>query len=154
MKVRTIQRGILLFWALYFLLVWITNLCDALKELGWLGKDWRYVSGNYALIVEVTAGKVGGPAWLAPVLFAGVLLWEAAAGVMFIRAAAVFRSMTQPGRQTVHAAFAAALGLWAAFILADEFFIDYRFETTHRSLLTLQLLSLLAMHLLRDDASG
>jgi hypothetical protein len=42
----------------------------------------------------------------------------------------------------------ASLGLWAAFLVADEVFIAYAVEATHLRLLTAQLATLLAVELL------
>jgi hypothetical protein len=43
-----------------------------------------------------------------------------------------------------HAAFAAGLGLWAAFLLADEAFVAYALGGTHLRLFTAQMATLLA----------
>jgi hypothetical protein len=57
------------------------------------------------------------------------------------------------GLAAVYAAFTASLGLWMAFILADEFFIAYEvagLEATHVRLFTAQLASLLVLRLLPE----
>ena len=43
---------------------------------------------------------------------------------------------------------AAGLGLWGAFMLADEFFKEYDTEHTHIQLFTAQLVTVVALHVL------
>ncbi len=49
-----LKRGLLLFWAGWYTLVWLTNVCDALRMLGVLSPDWRFASGNWVFLVETT----------------------------------------------------------------------------------------------------
>ena len=46
------------------------------------------------------------------------------------------------------AAYAAGLGLWGAFMLADECFEEYDTEWTHVLLFTAQLVTLVSLHVL------
>jgi hypothetical protein len=43
---------------------------------------------------------------------------------------------------------AAGIGLWAAFMIADEITIKYAYEQSHELLFVAQLVSLVAMHVL------
>lgn len=147
----TLKRALLGFWALYLAIVLASNLTDALKALGVLPDAWAFASGNFALVAQVT-DIYAVPAFVDAVLFAGVLAWEAAAAWLFWRAFQRFRSVAD-GLPAVYAAFTASIGLWMAFILADEFFIAYDvagLEATHMGLLSAHLLSLLAVRLLPD----
>jgi hypothetical protein len=144
---RVLRRGLLFFWGAWTGMVVVTNLADGLKTLGILSDSWPLASGNYALLARVTA-IYQTPRWFPALLFCGVILWEAAAAALFLRAALIF----QPSARTtpVVQAFALSLGLWMAFMLADETFLAYRIENTHRSIFIAQLLTLLAVWLLRD----
>ncbi len=142
-----LRRGIVFFWAAYFTLVLATNTTDALKALGVLPDSFAFASGNYALMHRVTRIFDVPDAGVA-LLFAGVLVWEAAAALLFWRAVAAQRI------GDLHARASAALlvggALWAAFILADELLIAFEIpglESTHVALLSLTLLSLLAVQL-------
>jgi hypothetical protein len=44
-----------------------------------------------------------------------------------------------------------AINLWATFIIADEVFLDYLLENTHRSILAAQMLTLLVVRLLPEE---
>ena len=144
-----LKRGVLLFWALWFALALATNAFDALKAAGALAAGWSFASGNYAFMREVTAVHGAGP-WLTNALFAGVLVWEGLAFWLHGRAVVLFRD---PGcRRPAVVAFAVSLALWSAFILADEVFIAYAVEATHMRLFVAELVSLLVVLLLPDEA--
>lgn len=140
-----LKRLLLLFWATWFSIVFLTNLLDACKGLGVLPQTWAFASSNYAFVAQTTA-IYGTPDWVNAVLFAGVLIWEAVAAVCFWRAALTFR------RRSVYAAFTGGLSLWAAFLLADEVFIAYAVEATHFRILIAHLATLLVIELVPDPA--
>jgi len=146
--VAVLKRGLLLFWAAWLGLVFLTNLLDGLKAAGVLPGGWSFASGNYAFVCQTTA-RYGTPAWLNAVLFAGVVCWEGLAAVLFALAGLRFRA----GRLR-HAAFIAGLSLWGAFVLADEVFVAYALEATHWRLFTAQLATLLAVELLPEDGQA
>ncbi len=136
-----LKRVLVLFWAVWFTVVLATNLCDAAKAMDVLEASGTFASGNYALVVQTTA-RYGPPAWLNGLLFAGVIAWEGLAALLFWLALGK--------RSFLYAAFTAGLGLWAAFMVADEVFIAYPIEATHMRLFIAQLASLLAIELLPD----
>lgn len=142
-----LKRALLVFWAVWFSIVFLTNVADAAKAVGLLDKSWAFASGNYNFLANTTA-KYDTPDWANTTLFAGVIAWEGLSAALFWRAAWLFR--TASSRSARWAAFTAALLLWAAFMIADEVFIEYGVERTHLGLFSAQLLTLLAMELLPD----
>lgn len=144
-----LKRLLLLFWATWFTVVFATNLCDAVKAVGILGESWSFASGNYAFVCQTTA-RYDTPAWVNAFLFAGVLVWEAKAAILFWWATFTFRGQ---GSRSVYVAFAAGLSLWAAFLIADEVFMAYAVEATHFRLFIAQLATLLVIELVREPAS-
>ena len=128
------------FWGLYFLIVALSNLTDLLAHFHLLPAGWRWVSGNLAFIAAST-GKFGAPAWLNPVLLAGVVAWEMLAAWLFLRAA------REPGGPALGPAFVVSLGLWSTFILLDEILLIFETgaEATHLRLLIAQLLTLVVL---------
>ena len=141
-----IQRGVLLFWAVWFAVVTLTNLSDALVAAGMLPPDWSFASGNYAQIKEVTS-RYSTPAWLLPPLFAGVIAWEGLASALFVRAWAAWPSAGDRGRAAARLAYAVAIALWAGFLIVDEFFIAYEVAGTHLGLFTAHMVCLAALAL-------
>jgi hypothetical protein len=146
-----LKRGMLLFWALWFTLVLATNLCDGAKALGLLSPDWPFASDNFGFIASVTA-KYGTPGWINALLFAGVILWQIVATVLFWRSGMTYRGKDSPSLAAATTALAVGLGLWMAFTIADEFFVAYEtgVEAAHLRLFTAQLVTLLGIHLLPD----
>jgi hypothetical protein len=142
MNALRFKRLLVTFWFLWLVVVWASNLCDGLKEIGILHESWLFASGNFRFMSQAT-GRYGTPGWVNAVLFVGVLLWEAAAAVLF--GLASWKPLPSP---FLYPAFAASLMLLAAFILADEVLISYRVEETHLRLFIAQLLTLLAVALL------
>ena len=140
-----LQRLILGFWAGWYLLIVASNVCDAARALGWLPAGWRFTSGNLDAVRRATAIYGLGESLVA-ILFAAVVLWEFAALVAFV-AAALRQGRTGDGWSAAGRAFLVSLGLWAAFILADELFVTFPtgIEGTHLRIFTAQLVSLLAV---------
>src|SRR5687767_354409 len=126
LSVKTLKRGLLFFWALWLTVVFLTNLFDLLKHQGVVPESWSFASGNYGFMESVTAVH-GTPPAMVLLMFLGVIVWEAAAAVMLWRAWALFQGILK-GMDAVYAAFTVSLGLWAAFMLADEVFIAYDVE--------------------------
>jgi hypothetical protein len=146
LRPAALKRALLFFWAAWLTVVTLTNALDGMKALGLLAEAWPFASGNYRFLAKTTA-RYGSPGWLNGVLFAGVVAWEAVAAALFWRAAWRLRR----GRGAARVAFAAGLGLWAAFLLADEVLIAYPVEATHLRLLTAQLVTLLVVELVPDE---
>ncbi len=143
-SVITLKQGILLFWTLWFAIVVLANIGDLLKRLHVLGDGWKFASGNYALMKKTTA-IYHVPDGIILLLFIAVIIWETITTVLMASAALTIASADLNG---VYTAFAFSLGLWAAFMLADEFFIDYETGHTHLVIFIAQVVSLLAICLL------
>ena len=139
---RTLKSGVLLFWAAWFTVALATDVCDALKAGRVLPAGWTFSSGNWELLLEVTAVH-GTPVVIVGAMFLGVIAWEALAGLLF------WRAWAAGGRGSL-AAFVVGLALWAAFALAAEIFLAHAVEAVHMRLFGLQLLSVLALRLLPE----
>jgi hypothetical protein len=143
-----LKRLLLLFWAVWFSIVLLTNLADAGKGLGMLADSWTFASGNWELIRATTA-RYGTPAAVNSVLFTGVIAWEAVATWLFWWAGWTYRGRGS-GRTALYGAFTASLLLWGAFVVADEVLIAYPLESTHLRLFVAHLVTLLAVELLPE----
>lgn len=144
-----LKQGVLLFWALWLSIAWLSNVCEALKACHLLGVKWKFASGNYALLVETTQ-KYRMPLSFTALLFFGVILWQGCSALLFWFASITFQGLHQPGEHVLNAAFLVSLALWAAFLIADEIFLAYEAEATHLRIFSAQLLSLLALTLLPE----
>lgn len=125
-----------------------TNLLDGLQQAGLLSTDWRFASGNFALVEESIEIFSLSRAWAAG-LFAGVVAAELAAAVLF------WRAFSTAQRPCIVQAFALGLALFSAFLIADEIFIVYAklpgVAATHFRVLCALLLSLLVVLRLGDE---
>jgi hypothetical protein len=147
--VLLLKRLLLLFWAVWLSIVFLSNLADVGKGLGLLGDSWAFASGNWKRIQDTTA-RYRTPSAVNTLLFAGVLLWEGVAAVLFWRAGWRFRGRSS-ARKAVYLAFTTSLLLWSAFLVADEVCIAYLLESTHLALFVAHLLTLLVVDLLPDE---
>ena len=96
-------------------------------------------------VAKATARYVSG-VWLPACLFSGVIVWQLLAVTLLGWA---FMTSLREGDidgPAVNAAFACSLGLWAAFMIADEIFKQYDTQRSHVLFFTAQLLTLLAIH--------
>jgi hypothetical protein len=143
---QTLKRGLVFGWAAWLTVVFLTNLFDLLRQLAILPEGWAFASGNFGFI-QATTVIYALPDAVNLLLFAGVIVWEGVAALLFWRAFAGYAA----GRlAAVNTAFAVSLALWAAFMLADELLMAYDVEATHMRILTSQIVTLLAIHLLPD----
>ena len=145
-----LKRSLILFWSVWLTVVFATNVCDGLKEIGGLDESWRFASGNFRFVAETTA-RYDAPDWLNRLLFAGVILWEGCAALLFWCA---WWTARRGDLRSLYRAFFVSLLLWGAFMVADELLIAYRVEATHMGLFTAQLATLLAIVLLPEEQVG
>ena len=146
---KRIRAGLLLFWALYFSIIWLSNTTDALKALDLLPPNWRFVSGNFSLVSKVV-GIYGSPVWLAGLMFAGVLIWEGAGAILFWKALASTIRKTNSSRAAIYRAFSITIGLWATFIFSDEVFLAYEFPGLSSTFFSLLIAELASFILIRQ----
>ena len=149
MRVIFLTRMLRLFWALWFSVVFLSNLADAGKGLGLLNESWAFASGNLNSIRETT-GRYGTPDLANWVLFAGVIVWEGIAVLLFWRAGWSFRGRDS-GRRILYSAFTTSLLLWGGLLIADEVFVAYPLEGPHLRLFVAHLVTLLAVELLAES---
>ncbi|HEY7331137.1 MAG TPA: DUF2165 family protein [Gemmataceae bacterium] len=143
-----LKRLLLLIWAVWMSIVFLTNLADAGKGLGLLRESWSFASGNWNLLQKTTA-RYAMPSSVNAVLFAGVILWEGLAAMLFWLAGLSYRGRGS-ARKVLYLAFMTSLLLWAAFLVADEILISYDLESPHLRLFVAHLVTLLAVDLLPE----
>ena len=129
----TLKLGLLGFWTLWFAIVTATNV---------LG-----VSSNDQAIVRATQ-RFAPPPWVPRVLFAAVIVWQAASTALLARAVALSLMHDAVDLAAATLALGSGIALWGAFMLADEITVKYEFERTHELLFIAQLATLIALHVL------
>jgi hypothetical protein len=143
-RFSTLQSGLVLFWAIWLSIVTLTNIFDALKQLGLLPDDFTMAAYNFDLLVA-TIGAHGVSAWIGAILFAGALTWEFLGSALLWRAWNAMRRGAPGTAIEVTQAFAVNLALWAAFLIATELTVNYATAGTHKTILIAQLATLLVL---------
>jgi hypothetical protein len=144
LTLRAIGRGVLVFWALWLSVVALTNVLDALQAASWLPTSWTLVSGNWLWITK-TLEPLGVGVPVQVVLFAGAIVWEVLAAVLFWRASAAYAGRKLAREPEAVAACAVNLALWSAFQVLDEVFLAYQPEGVHRAIFANQVLTILLL---------
>ena len=150
---RILSRLMLLFWAVWFSVVWASNMADGLQEAGVLPPSWRFTSGNFALVADSLVIYSLSRMW-ADALFVLVLVIQLAAAFLFWRAT-LEPDLQSPGANSkILQAFFVGVGWISAFLVCDEVLLIYRrvptLETTHFVILCALLLSFLVINLSGD----
>ncbi len=127
------------FWALWFTVVFLTNLFDGLVHLGVLADGWAFRSGNYEFLAGVM-GVYALPAGAVGAVFAVGVFWEAlVAGLMWWTALGYARGTARKRR--LFLAFIPAVSFFGAFMMLTEVFIAYELASTQVRLFIATLLS-------------
>ena len=123
-NLHSIKRIVVLFWALFFTIVFATNLCDAFREIGMLPKDWAFASGNFGFVKQavVIFSLPDGFTWT---LYGLIILLELTIAFLFWKTWRNGDALRSSDGRSAATAFGAAIILWSVFLLSDEFFIVY-----------------------------
>ncbi len=141
----SLKLGLLLFWTFWYVSALTTNVCEGFEQLRIFPRSWPFASGNYRAMTKAISRHSA--SWRLPgLLFVGVLCWQLAAVVLFTSAIAASVLGGALDLRAVNAAFIAGLGLWSAFMLADELLQQYDVEHAHVLFFMAQLLTLIALH--------
>jgi len=141
------KLGLLLFWGCWFSFAFTTNLLDFLHVLGYLPSDWLFRSGNYQLLHGVIT-IYHPPVYVLNLLFICDIAAQGLSAILFITAAYCYwRGYSW---RYINLAFMFSIALWGVFLLMEEVFLAYHFESVHAGLFEFELISLLAMHLLPE----
>jgi hypothetical protein len=144
-----LRPGLPFFWGAWLAVVAASNVTNGLRVAG-ISPEIAFASSNFELI-ETTTAIYALPRAGVWVLFAGVIAWEAAAAVLYLRAAvALFRRRAR-ATLLLDAATAAGMGLFAAFMLADELCIAYPLQATHMRAFVAQGVSWLMVRVVSRD---
>lgn len=132
-------------WAIWLALVTIMNICEALMALKILPANFKFASSNWSLLLNVTA-IYNTPRAIVALLFAGAIVWEAAATILlFVAGLGHSLPITDLG-------FGLMIALWGGFLLMSQFFrsfvVNPAIPEAHRSIYGVCLLSWVAMHIL------
>ena len=146
-SVTTFKRVIVAFWAIWWLLAFLTDVLGGLKALGLIAPSWLGET-NFEFMVQ-TLAPFGAPDWLPPIFFVGIITWSFLSTILLTVAAMTPIQPWPRWQRRVDAAFIVSLGLWLAFFLADQVVMKFDLEQNHMVQGGFQLLCFLVIHLLR-----
>lgn len=139
--------GLLLFWFAWFGIASLSNLMDLLSAHYGVLLAWKFHSGNYLALGKVLS-IYSTPTYILSILFYMDIIIQAVSAILFFIAAfCTFRAKAFCWKY-INLAFAVSISLWAVFLIMEEIFLAYPYESTHMTLCIFELLSLLALHLL------
>jgi hypothetical protein len=115
---------------MYFSMIAVTNLFDALKAMDVLGGGFDFASGNWAFMQD-TVAVYGTPDWLTGILFAGAITLEFLVAALCWRALSARIADSAGAAVASRAAIAGALIVWTGFVFMEEVFLAYGVEGTH-----------------------
>lgn len=148
---KWIARGIILFWAIWSLLVALSDSVNLLQHLHLLPSHWAYTSGNYDLVVQIfSLYKINNqPLFLFLYFIIVVSAWIIT--LFFGRAVFTSEKNSEQYLLRCYTAFLMLFAIDACFILADELFIQYTLEHGHMERLGFKLVTFLVFFVLEKQ---
>jgi hypothetical protein len=143
------KRIIVVFWALWWMLAFLTDFLGGLYSLNVFTEPWVPHSNYPALVTSLA--QYDAPSWLPSLFFVGIIAWSLLSALAFVVAALTPRQPSQRWRERVNAAFIISLGLWFAFFISDQVVMMFDLEQNHMVQGGFQLLTFMAIHFLPDD---
>lgn len=144
------KLGILLFWGIWFSIAFLTNMTDFLMTINIMSVS-SVRSGNYNALEKVIS-IYNTPHDFLNILFSLDIFAQGLSAILFFIATFCFWKRIYIW-QTINTAFSISIFLWAIFLIMEEIFIAYSYETTHITLFMFELISLIALHLLPHSTS-
>ena len=144
-----VRRLILIIWAVWSLVVALSNIFDALRNLGIIPSGFKFVSGNFGYIQAATS-IYSLPVWIDSILFAIVIIWEALMAYYFFKA--FLNTSVENNRSILYTPFILGFALFGGFLIMDEILIAYdrlgSIEQNHFVIFAALMISLLTVSLL------
>lgn len=130
----TIRRGAILFWALWFTVVTLSDLTNFCQQINFLPANFIFSSKNYDLVSQYLTNYGVKSNHVILGVFFSLIMWAFVTAVLFWIALFSINSIMP------YFAFFISFCMTGFFMLADEFFIQYSLEHGHMLRLSLQLL--------------
>lgn len=142
------KKSIVVFWALWWLIAFWTDLVGAFAHLDMLHATWA-PDTNYPFLRE-SLQMYSVPDWIVALLFIVIILWSLLATLAFGWACASLNRNRTVWMRRAQTAFIISLLYWLAFFLADQVVMKFDLEMNHMVQGGFMLLTYLAMVLLPE----
>lgn len=140
------KKIIIVFWTLWWLIAFWTDVVGAFAHLGWLRESWAPDLNYPFLVTSLKMYNV--PDWLTGILFIGIIAWSLLATFAFCWASVSLNKNRSIWMRRMQVAFIISLTYWFAFFLADQIVMKFDLEENHMVQGGFQFLTYLAMFLL------
>lgn len=150
MKNLTFKYIIVLFWCLWWMFAFWTDLIGAAAHLKIVNASWAQDSNYQFLVQSLQIYNI--PSWINACLFTGIIILSGISFVLFLRASC-YRHIQDKSSwlKKVNLAFIVSTSYWLIFFLADQVVMKYDLEENHMVQGGFGLLCYLAIHLLPDE---
>ena len=145
------KKTLILFWAVWWLIAFWTDVVGGLAHLGFLHATWA-PDANYPFLVD-SLKMYSVPDWLVTVFFCGILLWSLLSTVAFFWASLAFSQSAEVWMRRARNAYIISLTFWLALFVADQMIMKFDLEENHMVQGGFELLAFLAMYLLPPEQS-
>ncbi len=141
------KKIIVVFWTVWLIVMLWTDVVGGLAALGWLHRSWA-PNTNYPFLVQSLA-MYPLPAWVPPVLYVGITVWEFVATLFFIRASmALVKKSPAIWIPYAAKAFIVSLSFWFAFFIADQLVMKFELQANHMIQGGMMFINFLGLYLL------
>lgn len=144
------KKGIILFWTLWWLIAFWTDLVGGLAHLGVLKQTWA-PDTNFPFLVKAFA-IYPVPLWVPQLAFIGILAWSLLSALAFCWASMSLHRGQSCWMHRADLAFIVSLSFWLAFFIADQLMMQYDLEENHMVQGGFQLLCYLSIYLLPNES--
>lgn len=141
------KKTIIVFWAIWWLIILWTDSVSAAAHLGVLNASWAPDKYTY---FASTLNMYHVPAWFPAFLYVCILIWAFFTVITFMWACFSLNKNKTVWLYRANIAFIISLVFWFAFLIADQIIMRYDIEQIHIVQGGFQLLSFLSLYLLPD----
>ncbi|CAM2940920.1 hypothetical protein [Legionella worsleiensis] len=146
LKTVWLKKGIILFWAIWWMVTFWTDLIGMFSHMSLIQKSWA-PDINYPFLVESLKMYQVSPLF-AQLCFAGIMAWSLLSAWAFIRTCCVFNKETACWMKRADTAFIISLCFWLALFLADQLIMKFDLEENHMVQGGFELLTYLSLYIL------
>ncbi|KTD56004.1 hypothetical protein Lsai_2134 [Legionella sainthelensi] len=147
---RIFAQGIILMWALWISIVFLTDFCNLMVGFDLLPADFPASSHNLDWIHQFLKLYWLDNDRMCLILFSIINLWVMAIAVLYWRAFISYYTCGKYYVYRVMQAFILNMSLFVCFLVTDEIFIQYQAGHSHMNMLLYMFTSLIAFLYLLD----
>ncbi len=147
--VQLFKKSLILFWAIWWLIAFWTDLAGGLAHIGLLHASFAPDTNYPFLVSSLKMYPIG--KWVPPFLFFGIILWSGLVACLFFWSALSLHRSRTIWMSRANIAFVISLMYWLCFFIADQMVMKFDLEENHMVQGGFELLTFLSLYLLPED---